>query len=1030
MKVAGRLTLLVVATFSIIRCGQNPSTSHSLSRSKGHVELDSNTLRGEERARDNRQFGGNEVSHETGGNEGENETEGGDSASRVVTLGEGPFFTNDTLFAGTSGFGDGNGTFLQFRWYVNGVTLPGVSDSFLPGMYFSRGDEVYVEVSRTNGQEFHAWIRSNTVNIVNAPPAIESVTIANGDARGVTLLVQVVTSDSDGDPVTAQWTINGSNPTMGEQVFLGPVMDGPNDIIVSVTDGSDSVTQHHVFLASVAPDTVLTEAPFSPTGDTFATFRFSSPFTSATFECRLDGGSWDVCISPHVDSVSTGGFHTFSVRAVDEEGRYDASPASVSWEVFSSRQMLSVGSVHSCVILDDGVLACWGDNHYGEAGLGVVSQPLTQPTIVTLGPASQRWLAVSAGNDWLGEVDNSCGIAMDHSMWCWGLVRLQMLVDRPQSTLAPMRVGTDEDWYDVRVANEFACALKLNRSLYCWGEGGNYPDARNTDSSNTLHSSPFLVAGGISWSMFDVGEDDVCGISIRGSLFCWGNDMPSGMSVQTPTLVNGDKDWASVSVARDHACALKTDHSLWCWGANEHLALGLPGGDRAIPNQLPGNDWLLVSAAITSTCALKLDHTIWCWGSEVDGNFGDGIQEYMHYDPILVSFDDDWMELVLRNDSACAMKFDRSIYCWGANFTHNLGAGLVDESATFRRINVPKFSSLTDLSDTRCGVGLDGELYCAGFNSAGQAGLPVEDYAPPTFTRILDGHDWLSVGSSRLGVHFASNDTCGLDSERHLYCWGWEEYGEYGHGVQASLGYTPVLAGGGKQWSSFSLGADFACAIDTASVMWCWGLNSFDQSAGASARTIAVLLPNQMPGVGWSKVQAFGRTACGLQAAALYCWGRSLTLGSDWGTMTPMPISPGRTWLDFSMSPTTWCAIDASGMLWCWAFGVSSDPVAISLDTDWARVYAGNNHACALKTNGTLWCFGGVSLEVGMPTDGTLWQIGTDTDWAGYYPGNGEYCALKFNGEMWCSGSQSLGQWGDGGFIAYTPQRVLEAQSF
>jgi alpha-tubulin suppressor-like RCC1 family protein len=31
---------------------------------------------------------------------------------------------------------------------------------------------------------------------------------------------------------------------------------------------------------------------------------------------------------------------------------------------------VAVGQQHSCAILDDGTLKCWGDNEYGQLGLG------------------------------------------------------------------------------------------------------------------------------------------------------------------------------------------------------------------------------------------------------------------------------------------------------------------------------------------------------------------------------------------------------------------------------------------------------------------------------------------------------------------------------------------------------------------------------------------------------------------------------------------------------------------------------------
>ena len=83
-----------------------------------------------------------------------------------------------------------------------------------------------------------------------------------------------------------------------------------------------------------APNTTIDSSPADPSADTTPDFTFSSSEGGSTFECRIDGGTWTSCASPHtIAPALTGGSHTFDVRATDAQGNTDASPASYTWTV-------------------------------------------------------------------------------------------------------------------------------------------------------------------------------------------------------------------------------------------------------------------------------------------------------------------------------------------------------------------------------------------------------------------------------------------------------------------------------------------------------------------------------------------------------------------------------------------------------------------------------------------------------------------------------------------------------------------------
>jgi hypothetical protein len=81
------------------------------------------------------------------------------------------------------------------------------------------------------------------------------------------------------------------------------------------------------------PNTRILEAPPSSTTATTASFSFTASEAEATFDCRLDDGTWVTC-APTVSYGSLDvGSHQFAVRATDAAGNTDTTPASKTWTV-------------------------------------------------------------------------------------------------------------------------------------------------------------------------------------------------------------------------------------------------------------------------------------------------------------------------------------------------------------------------------------------------------------------------------------------------------------------------------------------------------------------------------------------------------------------------------------------------------------------------------------------------------------------------------------------------------------------------
>ena len=101
--------------------------------------------------------------------------------------------------------------------------------------------------------------------------------------------------------------------------------------------GNMSAANSHTWTidALPPPPPTITSGPADPSSSTDASFSFTDVQPAVTFECRLDGGTFEPCTSPKSYSDLTEGSHGFSVRAVDGSGTPSA-PTSYPWVIVTA----------------------------------------------------------------------------------------------------------------------------------------------------------------------------------------------------------------------------------------------------------------------------------------------------------------------------------------------------------------------------------------------------------------------------------------------------------------------------------------------------------------------------------------------------------------------------------------------------------------------------------------------------------------------------------------------------------------------
>ncbi|MEJ7599598.1 MAG: LamG-like jellyroll fold domain-containing protein [Kofleriaceae bacterium] len=106
----------------------------------------------------------------------------------------------------------------------------------------------------------------------------------------------------------------------------------PDKTLASSDAGPEDAALPDVIEDDEAPDTMLTSAPDPFSREANAGFSFSSDESNVTFECSVDGGEPFACTSPYSRGLGNGN-HAFSVRAIDEAGNADDTPAEHVWTI-------------------------------------------------------------------------------------------------------------------------------------------------------------------------------------------------------------------------------------------------------------------------------------------------------------------------------------------------------------------------------------------------------------------------------------------------------------------------------------------------------------------------------------------------------------------------------------------------------------------------------------------------------------------------------------------------------------------------
>ena len=208
-------------------------------------------------------------------------------------------------------------------------------------------------------------------------------------------------------------------------------------------------------------------------------------------------------------------------------------------------------------MMDNGEIACWGQNNYGQLGDGTTTGRGEPTQTASLGPGRHA-VAISSGKE------HACAILDDGSVVCWGRNNIGQLgdgttIDRSVPTQTSS-LGVGRTAVSIAAGTTHTCAILDDGSVSCWGVGSGIGNGINFESFVPTQTSS--LGTNRSAIAISSGEGFSCALLDDGSVACWGSrQLGQGTTdhsyVPTQTSSLGQGRYAvAISSGTSHTCAI------------------------------------------------------------------------------------------------------------------------------------------------------------------------------------------------------------------------------------------------------------------------------------------------------------------------------------------------------------------------------------------------------------------------------------------------------------------------------------------
>ena len=602
------------------------------------------------------------------------------------------------------------------------------------------------------------------------------------------------------------------------------------------------------------------------------------------------------------------------------------------------------------------------------------------------------------------------GLRGDGTVWYWG--GGQTSTTTPFTTVPLPLTVSQVDRYRFVTAGAGGFALVSDSGSLYYSTTGVYGNAGG-----------FSVKTGLGDVLeASVGAGHTCALRVDGSVFCWGDNGDGTLGDGTHTdsvltqVVDMD-DAVALASTRTTACALRAGGTVACWGSNKDGALGtgdpLPA-DSPAPVDVVGLDAVASIAGAGDSpavprlfCAVNVDGTVACWGThfgatpqvvpgvtgatevDIDGlgalsillDDGTALRSSA-YMPTALDPIPEFATGLANPDVAtgyhhtCALRSRGTVACWGDNTYGQLGDTSTTSTNEPVAADIDGVIEIAAWGDHTCAIRSDGSLWCWGNNLYDQLGPDAEGltHSPhPLQVRALENVVAVAPGS---------RSTCAVTHDGQAWCWGDNTYGQLGDGTNTSR-VDPALVAGLDGVRTLASGGIHMCAGRYDGSVWCWGrgfsgeLGNGLTGAGASS-TVAVPV-QELDGV--IAVAAGHATTCAVRVdGGSWCWGNDVHGLGDGAASGPQPyptqVSALSGGVDAAMGSSAQCVRTALGTVHCFGtntYGELGDPTApLGVDALWPVLVGGAetaldgvialdsgfDHSCAVQVDDRVSCWG------------------------------------------------------------------------